>query len=84
MFYYVYVLENKNREMYIGYTTNLEKRVSEHNHGRNRSTKSGRPWHIIYCEACLNINDATRREKYLKTNQGSRLLKLRLKSYLLR
>ena len=82
MFYYVYVLENKDSQLYIGYTENLEKRLSEHNLGRNKSTKSGRPWHVIYCEACLNINDAKRREGYLKTSQGSRLLKRRLRDYL--
>jgi len=84
MFHYVYILENKNKELYIGYTVNLERRLSEHNQGRNRSTKPGIPWHIIYCEACLKFNDAERREQYLKTNQGSRLIKRRLRDYLLR
>ncbi len=82
MFHYVYVLENKNKGLYIGYTENLERRLLEHNQGRNKSTKHGRPWRIIYCEACLHINDAKRREEYLKTNQGSRLLKRRLRNYL--
>ncbi|MEK9158121.1 MAG: GIY-YIG nuclease family protein, partial [Patescibacteria group bacterium] len=75
MFHYVYVLENKDKELYIGYTENIEKRLLEHNQGRNKSTKLGRPWHVVYCEASLHANDAKRRERYLKTNQGSRLLK---------
>ncbi len=82
MFHYVYVLENKVGKLYIGYTDNLKRRLLEHNQGRNNSTKSGKPWHIIYCEACLDINDAQRRENYLKTSQGSRLLKRRLRDYL--
>lgn len=82
MFHYVYVLENKNKELYIGYTENLKRRLLEHNQGRNKSTKNGESWSIVYCEACLHANDAKRRERYLKTNQGSRLLKRRLRDYL--
>lgn len=82
MFHYVYVIQsNKNRELYIGYTSNLRKRLTEHNRGLNFSTKPYIPWQLIYCEVCLNEKDAKRREKYLKTNQGSRLLKRRLKEY---
>lgn len=84
MFHYVYVLGNNINKFYIGYTTDLRKRLKEHNRGINKSTKFGRPWYIIYCEACLNEDDAKRREHYLKTNQGSRLLKRRLKEYFFR
>jgi len=83
MFYYVYVIRSlKNTELYIGYTTDLRKRFEEHNLGFNFSTKSNRPWQIIHYEAFLDEKDAKRREKYLKTNQGSRLLKRLLKEYL--
>jgi len=82
MFYYVYVLENKlDEELYIGYTNNLGRRLKEHNQGENFSTKKQGGWRCVYCEACLNIKDAERREKYLKTTQGYRLLKRRLKDY---
>ncbi len=81
-FYYVYVLQSiKNQSLYIGYTADLKKRLSEHNRGLNFSTKPFRPWHVIHYEAYRNIKDAMRREKYLKTNQGSRLLKRILKEY---
>ncbi len=39
------------------------------------------PWKLIHNEAYLNEKDAKRREKYLKTSQGSRLLKRMLKKY---
>ena len=82
MFHYVYILESKRGgTIYIGYTNDLAKRLKEHNRGLNFSTKPLMPWHIIYCEVCLMESDARRREKYLKTNQGSRLLKRRLKDY---
>ena len=81
MFYYIYVLEDKGGNLYVGYSKDLKKRVEEHNRGLNQSTKSQKPWHCIYFEACLNEEDAKRREGYLKTNQGNRMLKRRLKEY---
>lgn len=80
--FYIYVLESiKNRNLYIGSTADLKKRLTEHNRGLTFSTKPYRPWKLIYYEACLNQRDAIRREKYFKTNQGARLLKRRLKEY---
>ena len=82
IFYYTYILESlKNGNLYIGYTKNLRKRLIEHNQGKSKSSKPYLPWKLIYYEACLNIDDAKRREKYFKTSQGRRLLKRRLKEY---
>jgi len=80
--FYNYVLQNKsNKNFYVGYTNDLRKRLKKHNQGLNKSTKPYRPWELIYYEACLNKQDAKRRENYLKTTQGQRLLKRRLKEY---
>ena len=80
--FYNYVLQSKkHKNLYVGYTTDLRERLIEHNQGLNKSTKPYRPWKLIYCEICLNENDAKRRENYLKTSQGQRLLKRRLKDY---
>ena len=82
MFYYVYLLQSKkNDSLYIGYTEDLRKRFVEHNRGLNFSTKPYIPWQLIHYEAYLNEQDAKRREKYLKTGQGNRLLKRLLKEY---
>ena len=82
MFYYIYLLQSlKNDTLYIGFTENLRKRLQEHNRGLNFSTKPFKPWKLIHYEAYLNEKDARRREKYLKTSQGSRLLKRMLKEY---
>jgi len=81
--FYVYILQsNKNGELYIGYTSDLKKRLNEHNQGLNFSTKRYMPWNVIYYEACKEQTDAKRREKYLKTTQGGRLIKRRIKDYL--
>jgi putative endonuclease len=80
--FYVYILESmKNSEFYTGFTNDLKRRVEEHNNKLNVSTKHGVPWKVIYYEACVNKDDAERREKYLKTSQGRRLMKRRLKEY---
>lgn len=82
MFHYVYLLQSdKSRDLYVGYSADLKRRIMEHNTGSNFSTKSKRPWQLISYEAYLNEEDAKRREKYLKTSQGARLQKRMLKEY---
>ena len=71
----------KNNNLYVGYTDDLRKRLQEHNRGLNFSTKSHRPWELIHYEAYRDREDAKRRENYLKTSQGARLLKRMLKEY---
>ena len=81
--FYTYVIQSKkNCEIYIGFTSDLRQRLTEHNQGLNFSTKRYMPWKLIYYEVCLEQSDATRRENYLKTTQGGRLLKRRIKDYL--
>ncbi len=82
MFFYTYILQSiKHQDLYVGYTTDLKERLKKHNSGSNVSTKSHRPWFLIFYEAYRNEKDAKRREKYFKTSQGSRLLKRMLKEY---
>ena len=83
MFHYIYVLQSLKllNKVYIGFTNNLQKRLKERNRSLNFSTKPYMPWQMIFCEAYKNEKDARRREKYLKTNQGARLLKHMLKEY---
>jgi len=79
--YYTYVLKSlKDGKFYIGYTSNLEKRLIEHNEGITKSTAYRRPLVLVYYEACRSQKDAMHREKYLKTTYGHRYLKNRLKN----
>ncbi len=81
--YYTYVLESReDGNWYTGCCKDLEQRLSQHNEGKVKSTRDRRPLELIYYEACLNKYDAYQREKYLKTGQGKRYLKNRLKNYL--
>jgi putative endonuclease len=81
--YYTYVLRSEvDGRFYSGYSENLKQRFDQHNKGYVESTKFRRPLTIVYYEACLNKEDAIKREKYFKTYHGKMFLKKRLKSYL--
>ena len=81
--HYVYVLQSKkDGKRYVGYTKSLKERIDQHNQGRVKSTAARKPLKLIYYEACVDQEDATIREKYLKTIYGKRYIKNRLRSYL--
>ena len=82
-FHYAYVLySHKDNKFYIGYSSDVFRRLEQHNNGENTSTKHRRPLKLIFYEAYLYKEDAIRREKYFKTSKGKRALKLMLKSTL--
>ncbi|MBU2109503.1 GIY-YIG nuclease family protein [Patescibacteria group bacterium] len=82
VFFYVYILQSlKDGRRYIGYTNDLRRRLEEHNSGKNTSTKYRIPLKLIYYEACLDREDAKRREEYFKVTGGRRFLVKRLKTY---
>jgi putative endonuclease len=81
--YYIYVLRSLiDKQLYTGYTDNLRNRFNLHNKGRVPSTKHRGPFELLYYEACINQQDATAREKFLKTGMGKRYIKNRLKRFL--
>jgi len=81
--YYVYILQSKKyKKLYIGYTTNLEKRIDKHNAGESLSTKAYRPYRLIFYEVFFDRRDAKAREEYLKSGWGWRSIKKLLKNYL--
>jgi len=81
--FHTYVLQSeKDDKFYVGFTKDLKLRFEQHDKGLVESTKDRRPLKLIYYEACLSQDDATKREKYLKSYHGRMFLKNRLKSYL--
>ena len=69
MYYYIYILQSeKDGQFYTGYTNNLKNRLELHNKGKVSSTKNRTPLKLVYFEGCVNQQDATHREKYLKTS----------------
>jgi putative endonuclease len=81
--YYIYVLQSeKDNKFYVGFTKDLKQRFEQHQKGQVDSTKDRMPLTLIYYEACISQEDATKREKYFKTYHGRMFLRRRLKSYL--
>ena len=81
--YFVYLLEGcDSRKKYIGYTSNLKRRLEQHNAHQNISTSRERKWKIIYCEVYCEKTDALGREKFLKSGSGWRFLRKQIKHYL--
>ena len=65
--HYVYILKSKKIDgLYIGETTNLVKRLKEHNSSQSFHTKKYLPWKLMYFEGYANQDDAKDREKKLK------------------
>ena len=73
--HYVYLLRLSNGDIYKGSTGNLKQRIQEHEGGKVESAKSFLPMQLIGYEAYALKSDAERRERFLKTTEGRRLLK---------
>jgi putative endonuclease len=66
--HYVYVLRSQSDfdTYYVGSSSDLRRRLAQHNAGQNISTKSHAPWRLIYYEAYEDRLLALKREKQLK------------------
>ena len=74
--YTVYALiSQKDGNLYIGLTSDLEKRVERHNRGYEKATRNRRPFVLVYKEELPNRQEARKREKFLKSGCGREYLK---------
>lgn len=65
--YYVYILQCNDKTFYIGYTTNLQRRIKTHNKGIGAKYTRGRtPVKLLYYETYQGKSDALKREFALK------------------
>ena len=68
---FVYVIKSiKTNRSYIGHTSNLNKRLKEHNSGKTKSTKGYLPWKLLFFEEYPSRSEAIKRERYLKSGIG--------------
>jgi len=79
MKYYVYILLARDNKLYIGYTENLKRRLTEHASGKVTSTKYRRYLKLIHYEFFINKPDAKAREVFLKSGAGHDQIKQFLK-----
>ena len=74
--FWVYVLQSlKDGSLYIGNTTDLKRRLKQHNHGRSLYTKAYSPWKIVYYETIDSRSEAFKREQFLKSGTGRKIVK---------
>jgi len=73
--HYVYVLWSERLEKrYVGSTGNLEERLRQHNRGLGKYTRGGIPWRLVYEESKETVEEARKRELFLKTGVGRKWL----------
>ena len=72
--YYVYMLKSKSVKplTYVGYTSDLKKRIKLHNSGKGAKFTRGRKWTLIYKEKYKSKKEAISREYYIKNNRKLR------------
>lgn len=81
--HHVYLIQSEPKgKWYIGYTSDLKRRIEEHNNHKNVSTAKESEWKLIYYETYVNKMDALGREKFLKSGSGRGFLKKQLRHYL--
>ncbi|MBC8064115.1 MAG: GIY-YIG nuclease family protein [Chlorobia bacterium] len=67
--------------LYIGFPSDLKRRLRQHRSGEAFATSFRGPWELIYYEAYLNAQDALGRERFLKSGGGRRFLDKQLTNH---
>ncbi len=74
--FYTYILQSdKNKDIYIGSTENINKRLATHNAGKVRSTKAYRPWKLLEYRTFFSRSEAVQEERHLKNHQQKEIIK---------
>jgi len=74
--YKLYILKSRaNNRYYVGHSSDIEKRLVQHNNGEVKSTKPYAPWDIVYSEAFSDKHSAYKREMQVKSYHGGRAFK---------
>lgn len=72
----VYAIKSEvDGRIYVGFSSDVNKRLKEHNAGRTKSTKGYRPWKLIFEEKVAGRKEAREKEKYYKSGVGKEKLK---------
>ena len=81
--YYTYIIQSqKNGRFYIGSCQNIDIRIERHNAGATPSTKSGRPWKLVYSESFENNIEALKREREIKSKKSRKYIEFLINSTL--
>jgi len=79
--YYVYAISSKSRKyIYVGLTNDIDRRFKEYNNGYNKTTRTYKPFILIYSEVFKTRKEVREKEIYLKSGIGKELLKSLIQS----
>jgi len=73
--FFVYVLGSRrkaDRRTYVGWTTDIDRRLQQHNAGTGAKSTRGRAWILLYSEPCATKQRAMSREWYIKRDRRFR------------
>jgi len=74
--FYVYAISSLRKNyIYVGMSTNVQRRICEHNAGKEKTTRPYLPYRLLYVESYLNRFEARKREKYWKSGVGKERLR---------
>ena len=78
--HHVYIIQSRidPRQIYKGYTTNIRKRILDHNHGKSVHTNKYRPWKLLFFASFAKKKTAMEFERYLKSSSGRAFTSKRL------
>ena len=77
--FFTYILQSINNpdQIYIGYSSDVKKRLASHNRGESKHTSKFKPWKLMACVCFSKREKAIAFEKYLKSHSGRGFLKKR-------
>ena len=79
--FYCYILfSEKLNKHYVGSTTDLPRRLEDHNRGKEKFTKTGCPWVLVYTEEFTELLNARRRETYIKKQKSRKYIETLIRS----
>ena len=66
--YFVYIIQCKDRTLYTGITTNLDRRIEEHNNSKlgAKYTRVRRPVKLVYSKEFIDRSEASKEESRIK------------------
>ena len=72
---FCYILySTKLNKYYVGSTTDITRRLIEHNRGKEKFTKTGVPWNLVYSEAFEELTQARKRETFIKKMKSRKFI----------
>jgi putative endonuclease len=61
-----------DRRTYVGWTTDVKRRLQQHNAGRGAKSTRGQSWTLLYSECCTTRSEAMSREWHIKHDRKFR------------